>query len=121
MTTVQSPAAATAAPTKPPTSAWLELLGNPQYHVARFQTIAPSNAQISTSCVTMRASTRPEAIVFATAVPHSAPIRFVDGGHHHGLPRREHLRRDDRGDRVGRVVKAVDVLEHQGDQDHAQD
>ena len=42
--------------------------------------IAPTNAQISTTGVTVTTlvSISPVAIVFATAVPASAPIRFVD-------------------------------------------
>src|SRR3954469_20132430 len=39
--------------------------------------MAPTSAQIRTSCEAMRGSTRPEAIVVATAVPHMAPTRFV--------------------------------------------
>src|SRR4051812_778625 len=50
MTTCQLRAAATAAPTRPPTNAWLELLGNPARQVTRFQTIAPASAQMRTSC-----------------------------------------------------------------------
>src|SRR4051812_27343754 len=78
MTTLQLRAAATAAPTSPPTNAWLELLGSPACQVTRFQMIAPSSAQISTSCDATFGSTSPEAIVEATAVPHIAPIRFVE-------------------------------------------
>jgi hypothetical protein len=39
--------------------------------------MAPSRAHISTSCEAILGSTRPEAIVEATAVPHRAPKRFV--------------------------------------------
>ena len=73
------PEAAMAAPTNAPTSAWLELDGRPHHQVMRFHTVAASNAQISNcgpasiTCV----SIRPEAMVLATAVPHSAPIRLV--------------------------------------------
>src|SRR4051812_8562230 len=77
ITTFQVRAAATAAPTRPPTRAWLELLGRPAHHVTRFHMIAPSSAQMRTSCDATRGSTRPDAIVVATAVPHKAPIRFV--------------------------------------------
>src|SRR5919201_1285395 len=38
------PAPAAAAPAKPPTMAWVELLGRPKYQVIRFQVMAPSNA-----------------------------------------------------------------------------
>src|SRR3954462_13129421 len=77
MTTSHVRAAATAAPTRPPTSAWLELLGRPAHQVTRFQMIAPRRAHTNTSCEATRGSTRPEAIVVATAVPHKAPIRLV--------------------------------------------
>src|SRR5215213_4035927 len=77
MTTCQLWAAATAAPTRPPTKAWLELLGRPALQVTRFQTIAPTSAQIRTSCDATFGSTSPDAIVDATAVPHMAPIRLV--------------------------------------------
>src|SRR5215212_3091081 len=66
MTTLQLRAAATAAPTSPPTNAWLELLGSPACQVTRFQTMAPSSAQISTSCEATFGSMSPEAIVDAT-------------------------------------------------------
>src|SRR6476659_2659432 len=78
ITTFQLLAAATAAPTSPPTRAWLELLGSPARHVTRFQTMAPSSAHTSTSCEATRGSTSPDAIVDATAVPHSAPTRLVN-------------------------------------------
>src|ERR1051326_2975354 len=71
------PAAAKAAPHSPPTSACDELDGRPTPQVARFHTIAPSNAQMRISDVTIFASTSPPATVFATAVPHIAPIKFV--------------------------------------------
>src|SRR4051812_13942704 len=76
-TTFQLRAAATAAPTRPPTNAWLELLGSPARHVTRFQAMAARSAHIKTCWVAMRGSIMPEAIVVATAVPHMAPIRFV--------------------------------------------
>src|SRR5262245_39379949 len=78
MTTCQLRAAATAAPTRPPTSAWLELLGSPAAQVTRFHTMAPSRAQMSTSCEAIFGSTSPDAIVDATAVPQSAPIKLVN-------------------------------------------
>src|SRR6476661_4550785 len=39
--------------------------------------MAPTSAQIRTSWEAIRGSISPEAIVVATAVPHRAPIRFV--------------------------------------------
>src|SRR5258706_1657 len=70
-------AAARHAPQSPPTSACDELDGKPTHHVMRFQTIAPSRAQTMISDVTIVVSTRPEEMVFATAVPTSAPARLV--------------------------------------------
>src|ERR1051325_4823955 len=71
------PAAARHAPHKPPTSACEELAGKPNHHVSRFHAIAASNAQMSTSDVAIFGSTRPDAIVAATAVPVQAPTKFV--------------------------------------------
>src|SRR6266566_4278636 len=70
-------AAARHAPQSPPTSACDELDGNPTHHVNRSHTMAPSSAQTRISDVTIFGSTNPEAMVLATAVPHSAPMRLV--------------------------------------------
>ena len=45
----------------------------------KFQVMAPKRVQISIPLVRVKmcVSTRPDAIVLATAVPHSAPIRLV--------------------------------------------
>src|SRR5579872_4330610 len=53
--------AASAAPQSAPISAWLELDGNPNHQVSRFQAIAPSSVQMMMSDVmeTILASTRP--------------------------------------------------------------
>src|SRR5690625_3272531 len=71
--------AANAAPTRPPTSAWLELDGKPCHQVIRFQMQAPSKALIRKYAPswTTSALTRPSAIVLATAVPSNAPIMLV--------------------------------------------
>ena len=75
--TPQSPfAVARAAPQSPPMRAWLELDGRPSHHVKIFQMIAPNSAQNTVSMSTALASTRPPLIVFATAVPAKAPMRF---------------------------------------------
>src|SRR5437899_3719449 len=66
-------AAARLPPQSPPTNACVELEGKPTHHVTRFQTIAPSNAQTMISDVTTFESTSPVEIVWATAVPTSAP------------------------------------------------
>ena len=73
------PEAASAAPTKAPISAWLELDGRPSHQVIRFHAIAASSAQISNCELTSStpALIRPEAIVAATAVPRNAPTRLV--------------------------------------------
>src|SRR6266550_3576424 len=70
-------AAARHAPHSPPTNACDELDGNPTHHVTRSHTMAPSSAHTRISDVTIFASTSPEAMVFATAVPQSAPTRLV--------------------------------------------
>ena len=41
--TTDQPCAMIADPMMPPISAWLELDGNPRYHVTRFQVIAPTS------------------------------------------------------------------------------
>src|SRR5688572_18131775 len=72
-------AAERAAPHRPPINACDDEDGRPRHHVIRFQTIAPSSAQIRTCDViaTTSVSTRPDEIVFATAVPAKAPMRLV--------------------------------------------
>src|SRR6478735_578678 len=71
--------AASAAPTMPPISAWLDEDGRPNHQVSRFHRIAPSNAQVRICEVitTTSALTMPVEIVFATAVPAKAPARFI--------------------------------------------
>src|ERR1039457_864976 len=71
------PEAASTAPHSPPTSAWEELEGSPNHQVSRLQTMADTSAQHSTGMVATCASTRPDAMVAATAVPKNAPMRFV--------------------------------------------
>src|SRR5690606_39557104 len=65
--------AASAAPIRPPISACEDDDGRPNHQVIRFQVMPPSRAH-RISCEptsTTPASIRPEAIVFATAVPAS--------------------------------------------------
>jgi len=72
-------AAASAAPTRPPISACDDDDGRPRHHVIRFQMMPPSSAH-RISCEptsTTPTSIRPDAMVLATAVPASAPIRFM--------------------------------------------
>ena len=70
---------ASAAPTSPPNSAWLELDGRPKYQVTRFQTIAPASA-----AKRMPIPDRPSGVaisplltVLATPLPRNAPARFI--------------------------------------------
>src|SRR6266705_1326221 len=75
--TLQFPAAdANAAPHNPPMRAWLELVGNPNHHVKRFQKIPPSIAARLVSDVTYAVSISPAPTVFATASPESAPTKL---------------------------------------------
>src|SRR6185503_1107011 len=67
--TAPNPALATAAPAYPPKSACDELVGNPKYHVIRFQMIAPVRPAKMTVNVTTFKSTMPEPTVLATPVP----------------------------------------------------
>src|ERR1700746_1963866 len=69
-------AVATAAPPRPPISAWLELEGNPNHHVVMFQMNAARTALRTVPIVTTSASTKPLPTVGATAPPRSAPVRL---------------------------------------------
>ena len=70
------PACATTAPARPPTSACDELDGMPNHHVMRFQIEAPSRAASTQDWLTITGSANPEAMVFATAVPVTAPTKL---------------------------------------------
>src|SRR5690606_9491497 len=71
--------AASAAPISPPINACEDEDGSPNHQVIRFQVMPPSSAhRISCEPTSITpASIRPEAMVLATAVPASAPIRFM--------------------------------------------
>src|SRR5579862_7735296 len=71
MTCQLSPEAASAAPQRPPMSAWMVLEGRPNHQVMRFQMIAANKAQIRTLELieTSLVSTRPPVMVLATAEP----------------------------------------------------
>ena len=58
--------------------------------------------------------------VCATPVPVlNAAMKVESGGPENGLKRAEHTRGNNRGDRIGGVVKPVDEIERQSDQnDH---
>ena len=111
-------AEAKVAPQSPPISAWLELEGRPSHHVNRFQAIAARSAASSVVAETKWVSTRPWPIVLATAVPRQRPQQIENRGQDEGLARGQDFGGNGRGDGVGRVVEAIDVLE---DQRHQQD
>jgi hypothetical protein len=70
------PTAAIIAPTMPPITACDELDGMPSSQVSRFQTMPPTRPAKTSSSETRWESTRPFAIVAATAVDKNAPTRF---------------------------------------------
>src|SRR5580658_7022691 len=70
------PAAASVEPITPPMSACDELDGMPRSQVSRFQMIPPHSPAATTVSVTSLVSTRPLAIVAATASDRNAPTRF---------------------------------------------
>ena len=74
--TASGPAAAKAAPTTPPMSAWEELDGRPKYQVIRFQEIAPISPAKTTVGVIAPELTTSEATVAATASEMNAPAKF---------------------------------------------
>ena len=67
-------------------------------------------------------STIPLPIVWATPVPNTnAATKLKNAAQTTALPGRQHARRHDRRDRIGGVVKAVDVVEDERDEDEAAD
>src|SRR5438128_6014107 len=64
-----NPAFATAAPANPPINACDELVGNPQYHVIRSQTMAPTSPARIIHWSTTFDSTTPLPTVLATCTP----------------------------------------------------
>src|SRR5262245_65790526 len=69
VTSEPNPALTTAAPAKPPISACEELVGRPQTHVIRSQTIAPMSPARITHWSTTAVSTTPLPTVRATLTP----------------------------------------------------
>ncbi len=65
------PVVTTAAPTRPPTSAWPELDGSPSRHVTTFQRVAPSAPAPMTATPLAAGTVTMPAMVSATAVPTS--------------------------------------------------
>src|SRR3954452_23172943 len=74
--TALDPAAAKAAPTTPPISAWEELDGSPKYQVTRFHEIAPISPAKTTVGVIAPELTTSCATVAATAREMNAPAKF---------------------------------------------
>jgi hypothetical protein len=74
-----SPAEASAAPTRPPTSACDDEDGRPSRHVMRFHTMAPISAEATSTSpwLPSGAEMMPFPTVSATPVASSAPIRLA--------------------------------------------
>jgi hypothetical protein len=66
-----------AAPTRPPMRACVELDGSPPHHVRRFQAIAPKSAARTVWSVARPVSISPFPTVDATAVVTNAPARLA--------------------------------------------
>ena len=73
------PLAAMTDPMSPPIRAWLDDDGMPSRHVIRFQVIAPTRAAATMiwPAAPSGVAAIPVEIVFATAVPVSAPTKFA--------------------------------------------
>ena len=115
--------AASAAPTRPPISAWEDDDGRPKYQVMRFQAMAPSSPAITITspCVARcRGSIVSETVVRDLLAEEGAD-EVHDGGQRQRDPRRQRAGRDRRGDGVGGVVEAVGVVEDEGDDDDRDD
>ena len=70
--------AASAAPTSPPISAWVDDDGSPKYQVIRFQMIAPSSpAKMTISPSVPLGGTITSDTVRATFWPRNAPTKFI--------------------------------------------
>ena len=94
-------------------------LGIAKYQVMRFQTMAPMSAAATTAWVVVSSSTSPAPMVLATAVPANAPMKLNAAAMSTAVAGTQGPGRHRRGDGVGRVVEAVDVVEddRQGDDD----
>jgi hypothetical protein len=113
-----SPDEASAAPQRPPMSAWLELDGRPNHQVMRFQMIAAHQAREDGGHRDDVGVHEALADGAGDGGAHERADEVEDRGQGDGLAGRQHLGRDDRGDGVGGVVKAVDILEHERKQHH---
>ena len=92
--------------------------GRPTYQVIRSQTIAPSRpAKITADVTTLMIDHARNRSSSPPPCRSRSREEIEERGPHDRLSGRQHARRDDRGDRVRRVVKAVDVVEDKGDGD----
>ena len=116
--TASSPPTTRAGPTSPPSSACPELDGRPRCQVMTFHVTAPVSAAPRTGITSFEGTVTMPAIVLATAVPSSSgPTTLPHRGEHHGLARAGRSGRDQRGDRVRRIVNPVRERERQRHRD----
>ena len=105
------------APITPPMSACDELDGMPKYQVSRFQMIPPARPASTTVRVTKSVSTRPLAIVAATASDRKAPTRFSTPDRATAVRGPERARGDRGRHGVACVMESVGEVESEGDYD----
>ena len=116
------PALAMTAPTMPPISACDELDGMPNHQVTTFQEIAPISAPKTTWWSTTPGSTMPLPTVAATfRWKTKIATTLKNAANDDRLLRLQHAGRDDGGDRVRRVVKAVHEVERERQRDQQRD
>ena len=110
------------APTRPPTRACDDDDGMPKYQVNRFQAIAPSSADRTTTWVTASGLDQPLADRRGDRRAGQGADEVQHRGQQDGRAQRQHAGAHDRRHGVGRVVEAVDVVEDQrGHDDQDQD
>ena len=116
------PAFAITAPTMPPISACDELDGMPRHQVIRFQAIAPISAPKTTWWSTTPGCDDPLADRRSDAQMKDEDRDDVEERREDDrLLRLQHAGRDDGGDRVRRIVKAVHEVERERERDQQRD
>ena len=118
-----SPALITAAPAKPPMRAWEELVGRPQYQVMRFQTMAPINAAKTTALVDdagLDDTAFPRSVATLTPKPNAA-TKLKNAAQATACIGREDTGRHDGRDGIGGIVKSIDEVEDERDDDDERD
>ena len=98
-------------------SAWLLELGRPSHQVIRFQAMAPMSAAATTAWVVVCVVDEARADRLGHRRAGERADEVERRRHEDRVPRPEGPGRDRRGDRVGRVVEAVDVVEDDGQHD----